>query len=182
MNVSFFGRLTRDAEIKTGKSGANFTSFTVATNVRAKGNDGKAKAVFVDVTAFGKTGETICQYFHKGSRIVVHGEVQDISAWQGKNDGSLHANVNVTLNGFDFVDTQAESQQQAQGSYAPPQQAAPPQQGGYAYQPPTAPAGYAGQAPQAPPPAQAQAAAPWGAPPAAPAVPPAAPQYQTAPY
>mgnify|MGYP000865485587 FL=1 len=68
MNVSFFGRLTRDAEIKTGKSGANFTAFTVATNVRAKGNDGKAKAVFVDVTAFGKTGETICQYFHKGSR------------------------------------------------------------------------------------------------------------------
>ena len=172
MNVSFFGRLTRDAEIKTGKSGANFTAFTVATNVRAKGNDGKAKAVFVDVTAFGKTGETICQYFHKGSRIVVHGEVQDISAWQGKNDGSLHANVNVTLNGFDFVDTQAESQQQAQGSYAPPQQAAPP----------TAPAGYAGQAPQTPPPAQAQAAAPWGAPPAAAAPPPAAPQYQSAPY
>ena len=53
MNVSFFGRLTRDTEIKTGKSGANFTAFTVATNVRAKGNDGKAKAVFVDVTAFG---------------------------------------------------------------------------------------------------------------------------------
>ena len=182
MNVSFFGRLTRDAEIKTGKSGANFTAFTVATNVRAKGNDGKAKTVFVDVTAFGKTGETICQYFHKGSRIVVHGEVQDLSAWQG-NDGSLHTNVNVTLNGFDFVDSQAESQQQAaaQGSYAQPAQAAPPppvaqpQQGGYAYQPPQVPpVGYAAQ------PSAQQQTAPWqGAPPPQAA---AAPQYQTAPY
>ena len=177
MNVSFFGRLTKAPEVKTNQAGTSYTTFTVATQVQAKGQDGKAKSIFIDVSAFGKQGENIVKYFGKGSRIVIHGDIFDANARVGKNDGQPHIGVNVTMSGFDFVDTQAES--------AARQQSAPVQP-----QPPTqAPPVATGYAPQIPPPMQT-GAAPW-APPAygalqqgtAPMPPQQAPQgYAAAPY
>lgn len=169
MNVSFFGRLTKNPEVKTNQTGTTYTAFTVATQVQVKGQDGKAKSIFIYVSAFGKQGDTIVKYFTKGSRIVIHGDIFDARAWVGNNDGQPHIGVNVTMNGFDFVDTQAES--------AARQQAPPP--------PPAA----TGYAPQIPPPMQT-GAAPW-APPAygapqqgaAPMPPQQAPQaYAAGPY
>lgn len=177
MNVSFFGRLTKAPEVKTNQTGTSYTTFTVATQVQAKGQDGKAKTLFVDVSAFGKQGDTIVKYFSKGSRIVIHGDIFDANAWVGKNDGQPHVGVNVTMSGFDFVDTQAESAARQQSAPAQPQ---PPTQA-----PPVA----TGYAPQIPPPMQT-GAAPW-APPAygapqqgmAPIPPQQAPQsYAAAPY
>ena len=184
MNVSFFGRLTKNPEVKTNQTGTTYTAFTVATQVQAKGQDGKAKSIFIDVSAFGKQGENIVKYFTKGSRIVIHGDIFDARAWVGNNDGQPHIGVNVTMAGFDFVDTQAESAARQQGApqTTPPLQMEPPPQ--------TAPAQpAAGYAPQIPAPMQT-GVAPW-APPAygaAPqgAVPAAAPQptqgYAAAPY
>ena len=175
MNVSFFGRLTKAPAVKTNQTGTSYTTFTVATQVQAKGQDGKAKTLFVDVSAFGKQGDTIVKFFGKGSRIVIHGDIFDANAWVGKNDGQPHIGVNVTMSGFDFVDTQAE--------LAARQQSAPVQP-----QPPTQ-APQMGYAPQIPPPMQT-GAAPW-APPAygapqqgtAPMPPQQAPQgYAAAPY
>ena len=180
MNVSFFGRLTKAPEVKTNQTGTSYTAFTVATQVQAKGQDGKTKTLFVDVSAFGKQGENIVKYFGKGSRIVVHGDIFDARAWIGNNDNQPHIGMNITLNGFDFVDTQAESAARQQGvsqQAVMPPQAAPPA---------PAPAGYA---PQIPAPMQT-GAAPW-APPAygapqqgaTPMPPQQAPQgYAAAPY
>lgn len=173
MNVSFFGRLTKAPEVKTNQAGTSYTTFTVATQVQSKGQDGKAKTLFIDVSAFGKQGDTIVKYFGKGSRIVIHGDIFDANAWVGKNDGQPHAGITVTMSGFDFVDTQAESAARQQG--AAPAQAVP-----------------AGYAPQIPPPMQT-GAVPW-APPAyggqpqqglaygVPAQPAPAQNYAAAPY
>lgn len=175
MNVSFFGRLTKAPEVKTNQTGTTYTTFTVATQVQSKGQDGKAKTLFIDVSAFGKQGENIVKYFTKGSRIVIHGDIFDARAWVGNNDGQPHIGVNVTMNGFDFVDTQAESAARQQGApqTAPPLQMQPPPQ--------TAPAQpAAGYAPQIPAPMQT-GVAPW-APPAY-GAPQQAPQaYAAGPY
>ena len=127
MNVSFFGRLTKAPEVKTNQAGTSYTTFTVATQVQSKGQDGKAKTLFIDVSAFGKQGDTIIKYFGKGSRIVIHGDIFDANAWVGKNDGQPHAGITVTMSGFDFVDTQAESAARQQG--AAPAQARRPDWG-----------------------------------------------------
>ena len=175
MNVSFFGRLTKAPEVKTNQTGTSYTTFTVATQVQAKGQDGKAKTLFIDVSAFGKQGENIVKYFTKGSRIVIHGDIFDARAWVGNNDNQPHFSMNVTMNGFDFVDTQAESAARQQGApqTAPPLQMQPPPQ--------TAPAQpAAGYAPQIPAPMQT-GVAPW-APPAY-GAPQQAPQaYAAGPY
>ncbi|MBF1694718.1 single-stranded DNA-binding protein [Selenomonas sp.] len=163
MNVSFFGRLTKAPEVKTNQTGTSYTTFTIATQVQAKGQDGKAKTLFVDVSAFGKQGDTIVKYFGKGSRIVIHGDIFDANAWVGKNDGQPHIGVNVTMSGFDFVDTQAESaarQQSAPMQAQPPQQA--PQTGAAPWAPPAYGAPQQGMAPMPPQQApQGYAAAPY---------------------
>ncbi|AME02684.1 single-stranded DNA-binding protein [Selenomonas sp. oral taxon 136] len=181
MNVSFFGRLTKAPEVKTNQMGTTYTAFTVATQVQAKGQDGKAKTLFIDVSAFGKQGENIVKYFTKGSRIVIHGDIFDARAWVGNNDNQPHFSMNVTMNGFDFVDTQAESAARQQGAAPAQVPQVPPAQ--------AVPAGYA---PQIPPPMQT-GAVPW-APPAyggqpqqglaygAPAQPAPAQNYAAAPY
>ena len=174
MNVSFFGRLTKAPEVKTNQTGTSYTAFTIATQVQAKGQDGKAKTLFVDVSAFGKQGENIVKYFGKGSRIVIHGDIFDARGWIGNNDNQAHISINVTLNGFDFVDTQAESAARQQGA---PQQAPPAPHAATGYAPQIPPPMQTGVAPWAPP---AYGAAPQGA------VPAAAPQptqgYAAAPY
>nr|DAO21597.1 MAG TPA: Single stranded DNA binding protein [Caudoviricetes sp.] len=177
MNTSFYGRLTRDPEIKTPQHGGNpYTSITVATQVRSKDTNGKNKSVFVNATAFGKSGEILAQYFHKGSRIVVHGEVNDISAWIGNQDGQAHSSVNINITGFDFVDTKAENAQQGQ-------QAPTYGNAGYAAQPPapTQPAAQPYAAPTQPP---ASTATGYTMPPAypAPPAPPAPAAPATPPY
>lgn len=175
MNTSFYGRLTRDPEVRMPQNGGNpYTTITVATQVRSKDKDGKNKSVFVDAVAFGKSGEILAQYFHKGSRIVVHGEINDISAWIGNRDGQAHASVSINVTGFDFVDTKAETDQQGQQpahtGYAAPTQA-------YG----SAPAGQPYAAPPAPP--ATGYTMPPGQPNAAPPAPSSAPPYaQTNPY
>lgn len=173
MNTSFYGRLTRDPEIRTPQNGGNpYITITVATQVRSKDKDGKYKSVFVDAVAFGKSGETLAQYFYKGSRIVVHGEINDINAWIGNRDGQAHASVSINVTGFDFVDTKAENEQQGK-----PQPhtgyAAPAQPYG------SAPAGQPYAAPPTPPvPPATGYTMPPGQPntaPSAPAAPPYAP-------
>ena len=181
MNVSFYGRLTKEPEAKvTQTSGQPYTAISVATKVRSKGQDGQPKSIFINVDAFGRSGEIIAQYFHKGSRIVVHGDVLDIGAWVGQQDGQAHASTNVSLNSFDFVDTAAESGNAQQRPAAPQGYAAqPPQQGYGGPMQYVAPQGKA-PAPQAAPPARqapSQGQTPWTKAPAA-----AAPQgYATQP-
>lgn len=174
MNTSFYGRLTRDPEIRTPKNGGNpYTTITVATQVRSKDGEGKNKSIFIDAIAFGKSGEILAQYFHKGSRIVVHGEINDIGAWIGNRDGQAHASVSINVTGFDFVDTKTENERQGQ----------PPANTGY-----TAPAQPYGNAPAgqpyaAPPTPPAPPATGYTMPASQPnAAPPAPPYAQPDPY
>lgn len=179
MNTSFYGRLTRDPDVRTPQNGGNpYTTITVATQVRSKDKDGKNKSVFVDAVAFGKSGEILAQYFHKGSRIVVHGEINDISAWIGNRDGQAHASVSINVTGFDFVDTKAENEPQGQQPPAHTGYAAPAQAYG------SAPAGQPYAAPPTPPaPPATGYTMPPGQPNAAPPAPSSAPPYaQPAPY
>lgn len=173
MNTSFYGRLTRDPETKTPQNGGNpYTRITVATQVRNKDKDGKNKSVFVDAVAFGRSGELLAQYFHKGSRIVVHGEINDISAWIGSRDGQAYASVNVNVTGFDFVDTKAENEQQGWQ---------PQTNTGYAAPAPPYGVPAVGQSYTAPPAPPAQTAPPAAPPATGYTMPPAAPANPAVP-
>ena len=79
-----------------------FCKFSVAIDRRFR-KDQPKEADFINCTAFGKTGEAIGNYFHKGSRILVNGSLQ-ISSYTGK-DGNKKQSAAIMVNGFDFIDS-----------------------------------------------------------------------------
>ena len=73
MNVVILtGRLTADPELRYTQQGTPCTSFNLAVD-RASKDD---RADFPTIVAWRETAEFINQYMHKGSRIVVRGEVR----------------------------------------------------------------------------------------------------------
>jgi single-strand DNA-binding protein len=56
---------------------------------------------FIDCVAWGKTGETIARYLHKGRQVVVIGEIRQ-DRWKA-DDGSGRSKVYVKVRSFSFV-------------------------------------------------------------------------------
>lgn len=75
--VILMGNLTRDPELSYGQSSNTaFARFSIAVNRRFS-RDGEPDTDFFNCTAFGKTAEFVEKYFHKGSRMLLSGQVQN---------------------------------------------------------------------------------------------------------
>ena len=103
-NTILYGRVVRDIELRYINQKTAVAKFSVAVNRRYQNGDKKAD--FFNVTAFGKRAETLSQYFHQGSRIVVYCHPQQEQ--YTKQDGTKVDTVSFILDEFDFVDTRAE--------------------------------------------------------------------------
>jgi len=130
MNIAIIlGTITNDIEIKYLQSGSAVANFSIAYNKKYKDATGQLveKVSFFDVSAFGKSAETINQYFRKGSRILITGELEQ-SQWKAQ-DGTNRSKVSIRLEQFDFIDKSEKSQGQSAssgyGQSAPPQQERP---------------------------------------------------------
>lgn len=84
-NVIIMGRLTRDPELRHTQSGTAVASFTIACDRDRSQKDGEKETDFIDIVAWGKTGEFVSKYFSKGRMAVVHGRLQ-IRSYKDKND------------------------------------------------------------------------------------------------
>ena len=93
------GRITKDIELQTGKSGSEYAKFTVAVN-RRKDKNGNQKADFIDCTAFGKTAAFVAKYFKKGDGIVVEGHFE--SDTYDAKDGTKRTKWGVTVDNIEF--------------------------------------------------------------------------------
>lgn len=95
--VILIGRLTKDPELRfAAGTGTGVSRFTVAVNRRKK-EDG---ADFINCVAFGKTAETISQYFTKGRQIGLIGHMQ---TGNYEKDGVKHYTTDVIIETFDFL-------------------------------------------------------------------------------
>lgn len=92
-DCTFIGNLGKDPETRTGNGGSSFTTFSIAVN---KPGDKDAKTLWVNVTAFGKTGEFVSQYMKKGNQVLVSGTLE-LQEYTGK-DGKDHASVKLLAN------------------------------------------------------------------------------------
>ena len=103
-NTTFYGRIVRDIECRYTSQNMAIARFSIAVNRKYKSEDKKAD--FFNITAFGKKAETLSQYFHQGSRIVIYCHPQQEQ--YTKQDGTKVDTVSFILDEFDFVDTRAE--------------------------------------------------------------------------
>lgn len=98
------GNLSRDPEMRATPTGSQACGFTIAVNRGFRGTDGSLQETvsFLDCTAWGKTGETINQYMHKGSAILVSGRLEQRS-WDDKTTGQKRSKVEIVVDDFNFI-------------------------------------------------------------------------------
>lgn len=101
--IIFAGNVVRDIELRNTASGMAVANFSVASNRRwtNKAGEKQEEATFLDCVAWGKTGEIINQYFHKGSPIYVRGYLRNES-WETK-EGDKRSKLVLTVEAFQFV-------------------------------------------------------------------------------
>jgi len=92
------GHLVRDPELRYRDNGSPVVEFTVATNFRYKD---KEDVSFIGCVAWGKTAETIAEYFKKGDAIHVTGRLTQ-STWEDK-EGNKREKTKISVGDFRFV-------------------------------------------------------------------------------
>ena len=95
--VILIGNLTKDVDLSfAAGSGTAVARFTVAVGRMKKG-----ESDFITCISFGKTAETIAQYFFKGSKIAIEGHIQT-GSYEAK-DGTKRYTTDVIVDRFEFV-------------------------------------------------------------------------------
>jgi single-strand DNA-binding protein len=101
INKTFIcGRLTRDVQLRQA-AGKSVASFGLAVNHSYKSADGEKKeeVLFIDVEAWGRTGELAGQYLHKGSEAFVEGRLK-LDTWE--KDGQKQARIKLVAESVQF--------------------------------------------------------------------------------
>jgi single-strand DNA-binding protein len=118
------GRLVKDPEVKTTQSQVPFCSFTIAVDRKFKNANGERQADFLACVAWRQQASFLGQYFQKGSRVAVIGNLQSRS-YDDANGKKVYV-TEVVCDEIEFVDGKKEEQEPEQN-----QQAAPAVDGGF---------------------------------------------------
>lgn len=99
------GRLCSDPDVRYGTNSNAIAKFSIAVDRRFK-RDGQPTADFFNCVAFGKTGEFIEKYFHKGSKILLNGEMQN-NNYKNK-EGQMVYGFQVAVNNVEFAESKSQ--------------------------------------------------------------------------
>lgn len=110
--VNLIGRLTKDPDIKyTQTNNTAIANFTLAVNRRFT-KEGQPTADFINIVAWGKTGEFCSKYFQKGMQVAIQGRIQTRN-WED-DQGQKHYATEVIAEQCFFADSKKESQNDLQ--------------------------------------------------------------------
>ncbi len=103
--VILAGNLTRDPQLSYLPSNTPVCEFGLAISRKFRDKEGsqREEVCFVDVSAFGRTAETINQYFQKGRPILVEGRLR-YREWTSK-EGQKRSKLEVLVDNFSFIDS-----------------------------------------------------------------------------
>jgi len=123
--VILVGNLTRDIELRYGKSGVAIASTAIASSRKFTSNgEKKEEIMYIDITFFGRSAEVASQYLRKGSKILVEGRIQ-LDKWVDLNGGTRSKHV-VSVEVMQMLDSKSGNQQEPHSQQQQQQQ---PQQG-----------------------------------------------------
>lgn len=107
--VILLGNLTRDPDLRYTPSGLPVCEFSLAVHSHLRSHEElKEEVCFIDVVAFGKTGERSKSFLHKGSRVLVDGRLAQ-RRWEGQ-DGRSRSKHEVVATTVQFLDRGATEQ------------------------------------------------------------------------
>lgn len=101
-SVCIAGRLTRDAELKTTKSGASILNCGIAVNESRKNAQGEWAdyANFFDFVMFGARVNALSQYLQKGKKVTLSGRLHQ-DTWQDAQ-GNNRSKVVIMVNDIEL--------------------------------------------------------------------------------
>lgn len=119
--VILMGRLTRDPEIRytQGEKSTCIANFSLAVDRRYKTDDQSAD--FINCVAFGKLGEHVEKYYHKGMKTALSGRIQTRS-YTNKDDQKVYV-TEVVVEEMEFAESKASQSQNTgnrQSAYSAP--------------------------------------------------------------
>jgi single-strand DNA-binding protein len=112
-NITIAGRVSRDAETRNTQNGDQVTGFSVAVD---HGFGENKRAIFFDVSMWGRRGASVAPYLTKGAQITVTGEF-----YTEEKDGRTYLKIRETglaLQGGKRDASQSDSR--ASGGYSAP--------------------------------------------------------------
>ncbi len=101
--VCLVGRLTAKPELRYTPSNVPTTRFSIAVNRTFKNEQGGRDADFINILAWRKTAELICNYFDKGNQIGLEGRIQTGS--YDDKDGNKRYTTEVVVDQVYFIDS-----------------------------------------------------------------------------
>nr|DAY68069.1 MAG TPA: Single strand binding protein [Caudoviricetes sp.] len=95
-------------------------SYTLAVQRDFKNKDGEYEADFIRCKAFGKRGEFVEKYLHKGMKIIAEGRLQSGTY---EKDGQTHYTTDLIVDRHEFCESKkgGEQGQQPQQDYDVPE-------------------------------------------------------------
>lgn len=113
------GRIARDPEMRYTTSGMAVVNFRIAVQRPRRSGEGEEQTDWLDVVAFGKTGEFVAQYLDKGSLVGIEGRIQSRN-WQTQ-DGQQRYSVEIVANTVQALESRqdAERRRAARATAAP---------------------------------------------------------------
>lgn len=112
--VELLGRLTRDPSISytQGQEQMCIARYTLAVD-RRRSRDGEAQADFISIVSFGKAGEFIEKYAHKGTKLAIIGRIQ--TGQYTNKDGQKVYTTDVVTEEIEFAESKSSQGQQSSG-------------------------------------------------------------------
>lgn len=91
------GRVTREWEIRATSSGTTIARNSIAVD---SGYGDNKRTDFINLTAFGKTAETLEKYGFKGQKMLIEGRIQTGSY---EKDGVKHSTTDIIIDRSEFL-------------------------------------------------------------------------------
>jgi single-strand DNA-binding protein len=98
------GNLTRDPELRVTPKGTAICQFSLAVNRKFRDEAGadREEVTYVDIEAWGKSGENIAKYCTKGRPLFVEGRLR-LDQWEDKNTKEKRSRMKVVCDNFQFL-------------------------------------------------------------------------------
>lgn len=102
--VMLIGNLTRDPELRVTPKGTAICTFSIAVNRKFKDDSGgeREEVTYIDIEAWGRSGENISKYCTKGRPLFVEGRLR-LDQWEDKTTKEKRSRMKVVLENFQFL-------------------------------------------------------------------------------
>lgn len=120
-SCTFTGRLGRDPELRSTRDGQPVCNFSLAVDRRGKNRDDGA--LWLDVSAWGKTGENVAKFLRKGSEVAVAGNID--TRTYPKSDGTTGFAVTLNAREVSFIGPKADDAPRSTPAASTPPASAP---------------------------------------------------------